>query len=227
MESIEEEFWNKSELIRPRHTAIIVIDMQNDTCKQDSPLGRAGWDMSSVAGMAPRLANFLTATRKLGFKVIHTRNIHSSNTNSGVRLRQARKSKWPIFAEASTTGSAWYDKFSEFNPLPGEAIITKHRYSAFVGTDLTQVLRANSIRTLALTGVETHVCVESTARSAFMEDFHVLLISDCTATQTAPNQKVASEIMRNVTLDIIDEYFGTVMTSDEFLLLAMQTKTLA
>ena len=216
-----EEFWDDRELINPKHTAIIVIDMQNDTCKNASPLGRSGWDLSFVEEMAPELAKFLSSIRKLGYTVVHTRNEHSYHTNSGVRLRQARKSDWPRFAEPSSKGADWYDKFNEFIPLSNEPIITKHRYSAFVGTDLAQILRAKAIRTIVLTGVETHICVESTARSAFMEDFHVILISNCTATQVSPDQRISPKTMHEVATEIIDEYFGTVMTSDKFLKLAI------
>ena len=40
-------------------------------------------------------------------------------------------------------------------PLAEEIVITKHRVSAFAGTDLDLMLRANGIETLILTGIIT------------------------------------------------------------------------
>ena len=40
-------------------------------------------------------------------------------------------------------------------PLAGEIVVTKHRVSAFAGTDLDLLLRANGIETLILAGIAT------------------------------------------------------------------------
>jgi ureidoacrylate peracid hydrolase len=86
-------------------------------------------------------------------------------------------------------------------------VVTKHRYSAFVNTDFETVLRARGIKTLILAGVTTDVCVESTARDAFMRDYHVLFLSDCTGVDDPAVQQAA--------LERIDRYFGHVMSSED------------
>ena len=40
-------------------------------------------------------------------------------------------------------------------PEPADIILTKHRVSAFVGTDLDMLLRANEIETIVLFGIAT------------------------------------------------------------------------
>lgn len=64
-------------------------------------------------------------------------------------------------------------------PLPGEIVITKRRVSAFTGSDLEVVLRAQGIQHIILTGVSTSGVVLSTLREAADKDYHITVLSDC------------------------------------------------
>jgi len=66
---------------------------------------------------------------------------------------------------------------------------------------------AKEIKTVILAGVTTDVCVESTARDAFMRDYHVLFLSDCTGVDDPAVQQAA--------LERIDRYFGHVVSSED------------
>ena len=61
----------------------------------------------------------------------------------------------------------------------------------------------------AFTGFHTNWCVESSARSAYDLGYRVIVINDCTATDTDREQLYAEEV--------IFPRIGTVMTSKEFL----------
>ncbi len=200
-----EESWTFEELVDPGHTAVLVIDMQNDFCSEKGALSGRGVDTSSVREMAPVLAGFLTGARSSGVQIIHTRNIHSGWTDSPVLKRRKKDSARSTVI--GTWGAEWFEKHEEFTPCEGEYVIAKYRYSAFIGTNLEQVLHARGIRALIMTGTTTNVCVESTARDGSMLDFHVVLLSDCTATGSG-------EAIYAATLKNIDAYFGTVTTSD-------------
>jgi ureidoacrylate peracid hydrolase len=101
------------------------------------------------------------------------------------------------------------DYYPGFEPLDSEYVVTKHRYSGFLGTDLEQVLHAIGTRTVILTGEATNVCVESTARDAYMRDFYIAFVSDCTASTV--------ESAHEATLFTMNKHFGKVLTSDEIL----------
>jgi nicotinamidase-related amidase len=64
-------------------------------------------------------------------------------------------------------------------PKDGEVVITKHRVSAFTGTDLGMILRANTVDTLVLFGISTSGVVLSTLLDAFDNDFRFAVIGDC------------------------------------------------
>ena len=63
-----------------------------------------------------------------------------------------------------------------------DTLISKHRYDAFVETDLEKILKGHGATEVVLVGVLTNLCVETTARSAFIRDFRVRVLLDATAT---------------------------------------------
>jgi ureidoacrylate peracid hydrolase len=200
------------EKVSPRHTALVVVDMQNDFIATEGLIAREGRDVSQAQVMANELPKLLKRAREAGVFVVFVRNVYTTENNfylSDVWLEQAaRKRKGgytriPVCAENSWSG----DFYGDVRPLPGEPIVTKHRYSAFYNTDLDTILRANGIRTVVLTGVVTNVCVETTAREAFVRDYYVAVVKDGTAAY--------SQADHEMTLSNIDRFFGEVTSIDE------------
>jgi ureidoacrylate peracid hydrolase len=104
----------------------------------------------------------------------------------------------------------WGADFYQLKPEPGDPIVNKHRYSAFVGTRLDSILRTFQRSSLIMTGVATNVCVESTSRDALFLDYHVVFMADATAANDGPAAHEA-------TLENIRRHFGVVATTDEVL----------
>ena len=202
------------EKVDPRHTALIVIDVQNDFCAPGGMMDKEGLDLSLAQAMGGRMPGLIDGARQAGSTVVFVRNVYSSSGNSylsDVWLEQATRRRGESYTKRDVCAAdSWEgDFYGEIAPLPGEAIITKHRYSAFHNTDLQTVLRANGIRTVVLAGVATNVCVETTAREAFIRDFYVVFLDDGTATY--------AEADHAATLSIIDRNFGQVATIAEVL----------
>ena len=61
-------------------------------------------------------------------------------------------------------------------------VIQKSQYDAFFGTTLEGLLRRKVVDQVVISGVMTHLCCETTARSAFMRGFEVFFLVDGTAT---------------------------------------------
>ncbi len=66
--------------------------------------------------------------------------------------------------------------------VKGAEILHKSQYDAFYGTDLENWLRSREVEQVLIGGVMTHLCCETTARSAFMRGFDVFFLVDGTAT---------------------------------------------
>jgi len=154
--------------------------MQNDYAHLEGAYGRTGADLSIVHAVIRNIKRLIESAHKAGTPVIFTRNWKDAWHTPRHALHSPSTSDHDIGANgvANTWGADWY----EVKPTEDDVVISKQRYDAFVATDLDQVLRAQEIRTLIFTGIQTNVCVESTARSAFMKDFSVIVVDDATAT---------------------------------------------
>lgn len=93
-------------------------------------------------------------------------------------------------------------------PEDGDIIVTKHRVSAFTGTDLAMILRAKGIETLVLFGIATSGVVLSTLLEASDADFRLVVLRDCCADLDAEVQTAL--------LDRLFPRRATVMTAAEF-----------
>lgn len=201
-----------AEKVDAKHTALLVIDMQNDFCAPGGLVDRGGRDVSAVAEMAPRLARLIATARGAGVRVIFVRCSYSADANvylSDVWLEQAarRQGGGYTLTPVCQDGTWGCDYFGDVRPQPGDIVVVKHRYSAFHGTDLELILRANGVRTVVLTGVSTHVCVETSARDAFVRDFYAVTVRDGTAAYSLQEHEHA--------LAILDRFFGQVVDSVE------------
>jgi nicotinamidase-related amidase len=63
-------------------------------------------------------------------------------------------------------------------PLENDVIVTKRRISAFTGSDLEVVLRAQNIHHIILAGIATSGVVLSTTREAADKDYRITILSD-------------------------------------------------
>ncbi len=70
-------------------------------------------------------------------------------------------------------------------------VLEKSQYDAFYKTSLLQMLKSLGITQLIITGVMTHLCCESTARSAFVNGFRVLFPIDGSAAYNAAFHKAS------------------------------------
>lgn len=171
--------------------ALLVIDMQVDFC-------RAGCE--PVAEVITRLA---AAARGAKVPVIWVRTEHSALTDTPVWL--SRKAGAERICRPGTPGV----EFFRVRPEADEPVITKHRYSAFVGTDLEIRLRAMGVTELICCGVVTNVCVDSTVRDAFQRDIATVAVADgC----TGPDRGLHDAALRN-----LQGSFGRVLESEEVL----------
>jgi ureidoacrylate peracid hydrolase len=195
------------EKIDPGHTALIVVDMQNDFCAAGGMMDLEGADLSAVQAMAERLLSVLDAARSAGVLVVFIRNVYSTERNvylSDVWLEQMLRRRGDSYTVRQVCGAgSWQGEFyGGIAPQPGEPIVTKHRYGAFHNTDFETILKVHGIRTVVLTGVATNACVETTAREAFVRDYYVVFTADGTACY--------SDEAHDATLRTIDMYFGVV-----------------
>jgi len=149
------------------HAALLVIDMQRYFL---SPESRAF--LPAAAAITANINALIAAFKKAGRPAYFTR-----HANRG--------------ADAGQMAAWWRELLTRDHPLGDmhdglhlleNAIIEKTQYDAFFKTDLESRLRSSGAKQLVISGVATHLCCESTARSAFVRGFAVFMAIDGTAT---------------------------------------------
>jgi nicotinamidase-related amidase len=147
-------------------TALLVMDVQQGIVDR----------FAEDEDYLPRLATAVEAARGAGIRVIY---VTVAFRAGYPEVSQRNKS----FAAISGTG-----RFTEEDPgraihptvapASGDVIVTKRRVSAFAGSDLEHVLRADSIDNLVLTGIATSGVVLSTLRQAADLDYGLTVLAD-------------------------------------------------
>jgi nicotinamidase-related amidase len=169
----------KADWIAPKRTALLVIDCQMDFGGSDGEMARRGADMTAAQAALEKAQALVEAARSAGVGVVFVRLITNPAAESYV-IREARARQGEDGPDLCVEGTHGAD-FVGPQPLPGEAIISKNRYSAFSHTGLAEQLHAGGVDTLVLAGLTTECCVAASAWDAFEQDFHVFIAADACA----------------------------------------------
>jgi ureidoacrylate peracid hydrolase len=190
----------------PRYAALIVVDVQNDFVSPDGSAGKRGDDVGAAMAMIPNLTGLIDQARKVGLTIVYIRTTHSDWTDTASWIYRTSQKSGLSTCREGTWGAEFYDGIA---PLPSERVVIKHRYSAFINTDLNTVLKARGIQSILVCGVATNVCVETTARDGYMYDYYVTMIDDCSAAYDAK--------LHMSTLENIRRHFGLVASSHQII----------
>jgi ureidoacrylate peracid hydrolase len=176
----------------PAHTAVIVVDMQNDFGHPEGMFGRAGIDLTGIRATVAPTARVLDRARSVGMLVVFLKMAFKADlSDSGAPSAPNWLKHLPMKAGEATTSPAgapsrvlvrdtWNtDIIDELPVHPGDELVYKHRFSGFFETDLHERLQARGITHLVFTGCTTSVCVESTMKDAMFRDYHCLVLEDC------------------------------------------------
>jgi nicotinamidase-related amidase len=169
------------DVIDPKKTAMIVVDMQNDFVVPGAAL-----ETPAAREMVPKLAEALRICRDAGIKVIYTAHVHRRDGCDMGRFRDLH----PAIAnrEVLVDGTPGVEIYPELAPAAGEHVIKKHRFSGFFGTDLDIILREWAVDTVIISGTTTENCCHATARDAMFRNYRVVFLSDATATYDYPDR---------------------------------------
>jgi ureidoacrylate peracid hydrolase len=162
------------DLVDPTHTALLVIDIQNDGCHPDGVFGKLGRDISLRQSSGRRAKGLIDRARAFGVPIIFTQGVQTDDDKTPYWYRN-RKSSGPPPYRVGT----WGAEFFEVEPRPEDTVIIKTRLDAFIRTELEAVLKERGVTTLLLTGGSTNACIEATAWHADMLDYDVVVLADC------------------------------------------------
>jgi ureidoacrylate peracid hydrolase len=188
----------------PAETALVVIDMQRFY------IG----DVAATLAIIPTINRLAAAFRARGGSVAWV----------SMTAGEGGKSLWPIYHEyfftpenaarhrdELTAGTPGHALHPDLDVQAGDIQATKMRFSAFIPgkSDLPEKLEAKGIRNVAIAGILTNMCCETSARDAMMLDYRVAMISDANAARYEEDHGVG--------FTTVFQSFSDVVTSDELL----------
>lgn len=148
-------------------SALLVLDMQRFFL---DPVSHAY--IPSAGAIIPGIQALVAAYSRRSRPVLFTRHLNTEQN-------AAMMSQWwrDIITERSDLS-----EITDALDTSRGAVLVKSQYDAFYGTPLDDMLRQEGVRQLLICGVMTHLCCETTARSAFVRGYEVFFTVDGTAT---------------------------------------------
>jgi ureidoacrylate peracid hydrolase len=170
--------------------ALAIIDMQNCYCSPKGFFASKATDSESCARVVAPCAEVLAAARAASVPVIHVIKVSFSERIPTIGFHNGRRT------EGLMLPGEWDAAITEpLRPLPGEPVVEKLAYSAFQGTAFDAMLQRMGIRQLAVIGVTTSICVESTVRDAAQRGLDVYVARDASAEWEIPRHERSIEQM--------------------------------
>lgn len=177
--------------------AIVVVDMLKDAFKKkDLP------STQEYLRIVPRIKEVLNEVRALNIPIIFA-------CDSFLEKDFIFRGKQSY----SVRGTEGAEVVDDLKPEKEDQILRKRRFSAFFKTDLDQTLRLLGADTVVITGINTQVCVYATAMDSVCNDFHAIVLEDCTASRRREIHQSSIEILKQCGLSPLLR----VMPSGEFL----------
>ncbi len=199
--------------IDPEQTALLLIDMQNDILHEKGKAAALGvWKFAKEAGTIPNTRKMIEIARKNDIPVIYVKIVFRPDyaEMGHVQLSLCTLGKMLKEGEVFKEGTWGAEYVDELKPEADDYIVVKRRMNAFYNTDLGTLLRGLGRRTLIICGVITNFCVEATVRGAVDRDFDVIVLSDCTASE--------SKEMQEFPMKAIFPMLGVVTTTEELVI---------
>ena len=173
--------------------ALILIDIQNDYF----PGGR--FELNQPDAAAQNAQRVLAYFKKKGLPIFHVQHI---NMNPAA----------PFF-RADTAG------VNIKSPLPEVRVIIKNTPDSFFNTDLLPLLNELAIEQLVICGMMSHMCVDTTVRSAKRLGFAIELLSDACTTRDLiwENTPVPAKLVHAAFMAALQNTFADVKRTETFI----------
>ncbi|MFD0774154.1 isochorismatase family protein [Streptomonospora algeriensis] len=162
----------------PARAALLIHDMQRYFLSPYRP------GAQPLAGALANIAALGERARAAGVPVVYT----AKPGGMAPEDRGLERDFWGAGMRAAPDQS---DIAAALRPREGDVLVTKRRYSAFVGTDLAERLEHLGRDQLLVTGVYAHIGCLLTAADAFMRDVQPFLVADATADFSAEDHRYA------------------------------------
>jgi nicotinamidase-related amidase len=185
-----------------RHAALVIIDMQRDFIEPGGFGETLGNNVSLLSAIVPACKNVLSAWRKAGGLVVHTREAHQADLSDCPPSKRNRGNPSLRIGDVGPMGrilirdEPGIQIIADLAPVTGEIVLDKPGKGAFYSTPLQEILQKAKVTHLIFMGVTTEVCVQTSMREANDRGYDCLLLEDCTESYFAQYKAATVEMIR-------------------------------
>jgi nicotinamidase-related amidase len=181
------------QLVDPKTTALVLIEYQNDFLSPKGAMHNGVKDVVASSNMLANAAKAVDKARALGATIMFLPITFADGFGELGPHPYGLLTK-VIGANAFRKGT-WEAELVDALPRQAGDIIVegKRGFDGFATTNLDFILRRRGITTIAIGGLLTNCCVESTARTGYDKGYDVVTLTDCTATIGEEEQRAAVE----------------------------------
>ena len=184
--------------------ALVSVDLANAWTRPGNPFTCDQEKMDNE--IIPGMQRLLEACRANGHPVVHVTTAYEiTDRNAPFTDMGLWHEKIPVDVVDMANTDLWAID-SRIAPVAGEYTMLKKRASAFHGTELAGILRANNVDTILVTGVTACACVRQTICDGLADGFRTIAVKE------AIGDRVPGAVAWN--LFDIDAKFGDVETVD-------------
>jgi nicotinamidase-related amidase len=173
--------------------AVLINDMQYDLVNKNEEREAA------VEAFMPSMIDFLERARNLGVHIVHLQLINDPDDPKAERY-----DGWLPCTKGSE-GARLLEELVD----PRDLVIEKNKDSGFYETDLHERLQELGVDTVAITGMQTQICVQTTSADAFFRGYNVIVPPDGVVS--------AREEDKTRALEWLQSYCATIMSTEELL----------
>ena len=176
--------------IDPRTTALLVVDLQNDTVGEQGAFAESGAaDFALRHGVVEKVKRLVGAARAAGMPVVHVHHLDSEGHVDSIGNAPLFRSI--VEADALVRGTWGAGPVEGLEPQAGDLVVEKQRMSSFNSTTLDTKLRGLGAMKIVVCGAWTNFAVEHTCRDGADLGYEVAIVADGTATISDEWQQAA------------------------------------
>ena len=173
----------------PATTAVLVIDMQNDTVHPEGAYAATGAaEHATSQNVVANVRRILDAAGEVGVPVFYSRIVVYPKPGLAGDNAPIFRMLAPDTFKVDSWGAQIVD---ELTPRPDDVVLDRTRMSVFNGTGIDNMLRNLGVRTVLVVGAWTNMAVEHTIRDAADHGYEVAVVTDGTSSLSPEWQHAA------------------------------------
>lgn len=189
--------------IKKEDSILLIIDPQVDFCSKEGKFGRYG-NFSKIEKTIDKILYVHDKLEKRGFETALFKQVYDPENMDPLKVDLTKKKSGRGSCDIRTDGHNFYRV-----TLENKRVFTKYGYyNCFLEDSFMDYLQRKEVKSIIVTGFDTHICVESTVRAGYDLGYQMVLVTDCIGGRAGVKRQENS-------IDTMSRYFAVPIQSQD------------